>query len=357
MPQRVDDLRIRESKVLLPPVFLEEEMSTTEDAANTIQRARNDITKILQGRDGRLLVVVGPCSIHDPDAAREYATRLVKLRREHISEILLVMRVYFEKPRTTVGWKGLINDPHLDESFRINDGLRLARRLLLDLGEMGMPAGTEFLDMIIPQYLAGLVSWGAIGARTTESQLHRQLVSGLSCPVGFKNGTSGNVQIAVEALQSAAASHTFLGHTKYGQSAIFVTAGNPDCHVILRGGRDTTNYDTGAVELACKLLEDAGLCPQVMIDCSHANSRKDHNNQKLVCRSVIEQIQRGEQRIIGVMIESNLVAGAQRLEPGKPLVYGQSITDACIGWDETVNLFSELAAAVRSGRTLAKSVD
>ena len=357
MPQRVDDLRIRESKVLLPPAFLEEEMSTTEDAANTIQRARNDITKILQGRDRRLLVVVGPCSIHDPDAAREYATRLVKLRREHISEILLVMRVYFEKPRTTVGWKGLINDPHLDESFRINDGLRLARRLLLDLGEMGMPAGTEFLDMIIPQYLAGLVSWGAIGARTTESQLHRQLVSGLSCPVGFKNGTSGNVQIAVEALQSAAASHTFLGHTKYGQSAIFVTAGNPDCHVILRGGRGTTNYDAGAVEAACKLLEDAGLRPQVMIDCSHANSRKDHNNQKLVCRSVTEQIQRGEQRIIGVMIESNLVAGAQRLEPGKPLVYGQSITDECIGLDETVNLLSELAAAVSSGRTLAKSVD
>ena len=357
MPQRVEDLRIKESKVLLPPAFLEEEMSTTEQAASTVQRARNDIIKILQGKDRRLLVVVGPCSIHDPDAAREYARRLIKASGEFASEILLVMRVYFEKPRTTVGWKGLINDPHLDESFHINDGLRLARRLLLDLGEMGVPAGTEFLDMIIPQYLAGLVSWGAIGARTTESQLHRQLVSGLSCPVGFKNGTSGNVQIAVEALQSAAASHTFLGHTKYGQSAIFVTAGNPDCHVILRGGRDTTNYDAAAVEAACRLLQEAGLRPQVMIDCSHANSRKHHNNQKLVCRDVIEQIKRGEQKIIGLMIESNLVEGMQRLEPGKPLVYGQSITDECIGWDETVNLLGALAAAVRNARMLANSGD
>jgi 3-deoxy-7-phosphoheptulonate synthase len=355
MSQRVEDLRIRASKVLLPPAFLEEEMATSERAANTIHQARTDIVKILQGNDPRLLVVVGPCSIHDPDAAREYAGRLLKASREFASEILLVMRVYFEKPRTTVGWKGLINDPHLDESFRINDGLRLARRLLLDLGEMGMPAGTEFLDMIIPQYLAGLVSWGAIGARTTESQLHRQLVSGLSCPVGFKNGTSGNVQIAVEALQSAAASHTFLGHTKYGQSAIFVTAGNPDCHVILRGGRGTTNYDAAAVEAACKLLQEANLRPQVMIDCSHANSRKDHKNQKPVCRAVIEQIQRGEQGIIGVMIESNLVEGRQRLERGKPLIYGQSITDACIGWDETVNLLGELAAAVRGARTLTNS--
>jgi len=332
-------------------------MRTTESAANTIHKARTDIVKILQGYDPRLLVVVGPCSIHDPDAAREYAGRLVKASRQFASELLVVMRVYFEKPRTTVGWKGLINDPHLDESFRINDGLRLARRLLLDLGEMGMPAGTEFLDMIIPQYLAGLVSWGAIGARTTESQLHRQLVSGLSCPVGFKNGTSGNVQIAVEALQSAAASHTFLGHTKYGQSAIFVTVGNPHCHVILRGGRETTNYDAAAVEAACKLLEEADLRPQVMIDCSHANSRKDYKNQKLVCRDVIEQIKRGEQGILGVMIESNLVEGTQKLQPGKSLVYGQSITDECIGWDETVQLLGELAAAVHAARRLAKSGD
>jgi len=355
MPQRVEDLRIRESKVLLPPAFLEEEMSTTDVAATTVHKARTDIVKILQGTDRRLLVVVGPCSIHDPDAAREYSERLVKASHEFASEFVLVMRVYFEKPRTTVGWKGLINDPHLDESFRINDGLRLARRLLLDLGEMGMPAGTEFLDIIIPQYVAGLVSWGAIGARTTESQLHRQLVSGLSCPVGFKNGTSGNVQIAVEALQSAATSHTFLGHTKYGQSAIFVTAGNPDCHVILRGGRDTTNYDAVAVEAACKLLEEAGLRPQVMIDCSHANSRKDHKNQKFVCRDVIEQIKRGEQRIVGVMMESNLVEGAQKLDTGKSLVYGQSITDECIGWDETLQLLGELATAVRSARTVANS--
>lgn len=357
MPQRVEDLRIRESKVLLPPAFLEEEMSTTEGAANTVHRGRNDIVRILQGKDRRLLVVVGPCSIHDPDAAREYAGRLVKAGREFASEILLVMRVYFEKPRTTVGWKGLINDPHLDESFCINDGLRYARKLLLDLGEMGMPAGTEFLDLITPQYLAGLVSWGAIGARTTESQLHRQLVSGLSCPVGFKNGTSGNVQIAVEALQSAATSHTFLGHTKYGQSAIFVTAGNPDCHIILRGGRNTTNYDAASIEAACKLLEKASLRPQVMIDCSHANSRKDHKNQKVVCREVIEQVKRGEHRMIGVMMESNLVEGMQRLEPGKTLVYGQSITDECIGWDETLQLLGELAAAVRSARAVAKSGD
>ncbi|MBV8050014.1 MAG: 3-deoxy-7-phosphoheptulonate synthase [Acidobacteriaceae bacterium] len=355
MPQRVEDLRIKASKVLLPPAFLEEEMHTSESAAGTIHKARTEIVKILQGDDHRLLVVVGPCSIHDPDAAREYAGRLVKVSREFAPDILIVMRVYFEKPRTTVGWKGLINDPHLDESFRINDGLRLARRLLLDLGEMGMPAGTEFLDMIIPQYLAGLVSWGAIGARTTESQLHRQLVSGLSCPVGFKNGTSGNVQIAVEALQSAAASHTFLGHTKYGQSAIFVTAGNPDCHVILRGGRETTNYDSAAIESACKLLQQVDLRQQVMIDCSHANSRKDHRNQTTVCRAVIDQIKRGEQRIMGLMIESNLLAGAQRLDIGKPLVYGRSITDECIGWEETVDLLGELALAVRTTRRLIDS--
>ncbi len=260
------------------------------------------------------------------------------------------MRVYFEKPRTTVGWKGLINDPYLDESYRINDGLRLARRLLLDLAEMGVPAGTEFLDMISPQYVAELVSWGAIGARTTESQGHRQLASGLSCPVGFKNGTSGNVQIAIEAILSANHEHTFLGQSRYGQSAILFTGGNTDCHIILRGGRQTVNYDAASVEETCRLLEKAGLPARVMIDCSHANSGKDPARQPVVCRDVAGQIAGGDRRIVGVMLESNLVAGAQKLVPGKPLVYGQSITDGCIGWDETYTLLGELAQAVRTGR-------
>jgi 3-deoxy-7-phosphoheptulonate synthase len=260
------------------------------------------------------------------------------------------MRVYFEKPRTTLGWKGLINDPHLDETFRINDGLRLARHLLLDLADMGVPAGTEFLDMISPQYLASLVSWGAIGARTTESQVHRQLSSGLSCPVGFKNGTSGNVQIAIEAIVSAANPHTFLGHSKTGQSAILFTRGNPDCHIILRGGRQTTNYDAAAVAQTAEQMEKSGVAPRIMIDCSHANSNKDHTRQGLVCRNVAAQIAAGDRRILGVMLESNLVAGAQTLVPGKPLVYGQSITDACIDWDETHGLLKELAAAVHSAR-------
>jgi 3-deoxy-7-phosphoheptulonate synthase len=261
-----------------------------------------------------------------------------------------VMRVYFEKPRTTIGWKGLINDPYLDESFKINDGLRMARHLLLDLAEMGVPAGTEFLDIISPQYFVDLVSWGAIGARTTESQVHRQLVSGLSCPVGFKNGTSGNVQIAIDAIQSASGVHTFLGGTKHGQTAIFATTGNPDCHVILRGGRNLVNYDAASVETTSKQLEKAGLPPRIMIDCSHANSNKDYTRQTLVARDIAGQITAGDRRIIGVMIESNLVAGAQKLVPGKPLVYGQSLTDACLGWPETVETLRELAAAVRGAR-------
>jgi 3-deoxy-7-phosphoheptulonate synthase len=255
--------------------------------------------------------------------------------------------VYFEKPRTTIGWKGLINDPHLDESYKINDGLRLARHLLLDLAEIGIPAGTEFLDMVTPQYLAGLVSWGAIGARTTESQVHRQLVSGLSCPVGFKNGTSGNVQIAIEAVQSAAHPHSFLGHTKYGQSAIFSTSGNPNCHVILRGGRTTVNYDAESVAQVSALLEKAKLPARVMIDCSHANSNKDYRKQSSVCRDVAAQLARGNRNIVGLMLESNLVAGAQTLVAGEDLVYGQSITDACIGWDETLALLRELAGSVK----------
>jgi 3-deoxy-7-phosphoheptulonate synthase len=346
MFQPTDDLRIKWTKVVLPPVFLEEEMPTTEAAAATVLKARRDIAYILAGRDQRLIVVVGPCSVHDVDAAREYASRLKAAIAEFSDELCIVMRVYFEKPRTTVGWKGLINDPHLDQSYQINDGLRLARRLLLDLAEMGVPAGTEFLDMITPQYFAGLVSWGAIGARTTESQVHRQLVSGLSCPVGFKNGTSGDVQIAIEAVQSAAHPHTFLGHSKHGQSAIFVTTGNSDCHIILRGGSKQVNYTTEAVSDACAQLEKAGLPARVMVDCSHANSGKDHRRQSAVCREISTQISGGgDNQILGVMLESNLVAGAQKLEPGKPLVYGQSITDACIGWDETVDLLRELATA------------
>jgi 3-deoxy-7-phosphoheptulonate synthase len=350
MSHRTEDLRIQRTKVVLPPVFLEEELPTTAKAAGTVYQARTEITDILESKDQRLLVVVGPCSIHDPEAALEYAGLLKKASEPLRDDLCVVMRVYFEKPRTTLGWKGLINDPYLDGSFKINDGLRFARRLLVDLAELGVPAGTEFLDMIIPQYMVGLVSWGAIGARTTESQVHRELVSGLSCPVGFKNGTSGNVQIAVEAVQAAGHPHTFLGHTKYGQSAIFFTAGNPHCHVILRGGRKTTNYDSASIAQACSLLEKAGLAARVMIDCSHANSGKDYTRQPVVCRDVASQIAGGERRIIGVMIESNLVEGSQPLARGKPLTRGQSITDACLGWESTQQLLAELATAVRARR-------
>jgi 3-deoxy-7-phosphoheptulonate synthase len=344
---RTDDLRIQWTKVVLPPVFLEEELPTTDKAADTVHATREEICDILDGKDHRLLVVVGPCSIHDTKAAREYA-RLLRGSIDKLSnELCIVMRVYFEKPRTTVGWKGLINDPYLDQSYRINDGLRMARHLLLDLAESGVPAGTEFLDMVTPQYVAGLVCWGAIGARTTESQTHRQLVSGLSCPVGFKNATSGDVQIAIEALQSAAHPHTFLGHTKHGQSAIFVTAGNKDCHVILRGGRTVTNYDAKSVQAVCDQLLKANLPPRVMVDCSHANSHRDHTKQSAVCRDVAGQIANGDQRIIGVMLESNLISGAQKLGRPEELEYGKSITDACIGWDETSGLLEELASSVR----------
>ena len=343
----VEDLRIKWTKVVLPPIFLEEEMPITDRASRTIHDTRQNISRILAGSDPRLLVVVGPCSIHDPDAAREYGGLLQKAIAELSDTLQIVMRVYFEKPRTTVGWKGMLNDPHLDQSFMINDGLRAARRLLLDLAEMGVAGGTEFLDMISPQYVAGLVSWGAIGARTTESQVHRQLVSGLSCPVGFKNGTSGNVRIAIDAILSAAHSHTFLSHTKSGQSAIFATTGNPECHVILRGGRHKVNYTSESVQEVSELLEQAGLPARVMIDCSHSNSGKDYRRQPEVCRNVAEQVAGGDRRIIGVMLESNLVAGAQKLVPGKKPVYGQSITDACLGWDETLPLLRELAKAVR----------
>jgi 3-deoxy-7-phosphoheptulonate synthase len=347
---RTNDLRIKSTKVVLPPVFLEEELPVTEQASETVFQARNEIVDILNGSDTRLVVVVGPCSIHDPKAAREYAGLLKDAIEEFGKDLRIVMRVYFEKPRTTLGWKGLINDPHLDESFRINDGLRMARHLLLDLAEMGVPAGTEFLDMISPQYVAELVSWGAIGARTTESQVHRQLASGLSCPVGFKNGTSGNVQIAIEAILSAGHPHTFLGTSATGQSAILFTAGNPDCHIILRGGRQTTNYDAASVASTAEQMEKAGIQPRIMVDCSHANSGKDHRRQGAVCSEVATQIAAGDRRIVGVMLESNLVAGSQNLVNGKTLTYGQSITDACIDWTETHGLLAELAAAVRAGR-------
>jgi len=375
---RTDDLRIQSIEVVVAPAVLERELPETDSASATIYQAREAIREILRGTEGppggrqgepgrkeglpgrrqgepgrkdhRLLVVVGPCSIHDPKAARDYAQHLKSAIDELSQDLLIVMRVYFEKPRTTVGWKGLLNDPHLDQSFHINDGLRIARHLLLDLAEMGVPAGTEFLDTFTPQYVAGLVSWGAIGARTTESQVHRQLVSGLSCPVGFKNGTSGDTQVAVEAILSAAQPHTFLGHTKEGRSAIFVTTGNSDCHIILRGGRNTVNYTADAVASVCEQLKKAGLPERVMIDCSHANSNKDYKRQPIVCRDVAQQIASGAGHILGVMLESNLVAGAQKLVPGLPLVYGQSITDACIGWDETLPLLRELASAVRAAR-------
>jgi 3-deoxy-7-phosphoheptulonate synthase len=350
MFQPIEDIRIKWTKVVLPPVFLEEEMPVSETAAATIADAREEIKGILNGSDDRLLVLAGPCSIHDDKAAREYAGLLKGAVDEFSRDLRIVMRVYFEKPRTTIGWKGLINDPHLDQSYKINDGLRLARHLLLDLADMGVPTGTEFLDMISPQYIAGLVSWGAIGARTTESQVHRQLVSGVSCPVGFKNATSGDVQVAIDAILSAAYSHTFLGHTKHGQSAIFVTTGNPDCHIILRGGLKTVNYTAACVADTAARMEQAGVAPRIMIDFSHANSGKDYRRQGIVCHDVAAQIAAGDKRIMGVMIESNLVAGAQKLVPGQPLVYGQSITDGCIDWPETRGLLEELAAAVRVRR-------
>ena len=347
-----EDIRIKWTKVVLPPVFLEEERPTSDAASSTIFDARHEIANILGGSDDRLLVLAGPCSIHDVKAGREYAALLQGAIAGLSADLRIAMRVYFEKPRTTIGWKGLINDPYLDQSYKINDGLRLARHLLLDLAEMGVPTGTEFLDMISPQYTAGLVSWGAIGARTTESQVHRQLVSGVSCPVGFKNATSGDVQVAIDAILSASYSHTFLGHTKLGQSAIFVTSGNPDCHIILRGGRKTVNYTAEAVADTAQRMERAGIPPRIMIDFSHANSGKDYRRQGEVCHDVAAQIAAGNRNIMGVMIESNLVAGAQKLEAGKPLVYGQSVTDGCIDWAETRALLEELAAAVRARRNL-----
>lgn len=344
-----DDVRIRELKELLPPAHLLREFPCEERIADLIFNARQSLHRILRGMDDRLIVVIGPCSIHDTRAALEYAQRLVEQRKRFAGELEIVMRVYFEKPRTTVGWKGLINDPYLDNSFKINDGLRTARELLVQINALGLPAGTEYLDMISPQYIADLISWGAIGARTTESQVHRELASGLSCPVGFKNGTDGNVKIAVDAIKAASQPHHFLSVTKGGHSAIVSTAGNEDCHVILRGGK-TPNYDAASVEAACSAIGKLGLAARLMIDASHANSEKKHENQIPVCANIGRQVAAGDERIIGVMVESHLVAGRQDLKDGCELTYGQSVTDACIGWDDSVRVLEGLAEAVRQRR-------
>jgi len=346
---RTDDLRIREMKELLPPSHLIRELSCSEKAATTAADARNALHRILHGQDDRLMVVIGPCSIHDTKAAMEYANRLVKERARFAGELEIVMRVYFEKPRTTVGWKGLINDPYMDNSFRINDGLRMARELLLNINELGLPAGTEFLDVISPQYIADLISWGAIGARTTESQVHRELASGLSCPVGFKNGTDGNVKIAVDAIKAASQPHHFLSVTKGGHSAIVSTSGNEDCHVILHGGK-TPNHNAASVEQACKDIAANGLASRLMIDTSHANSSKKPENQIPVCADIAKQVAGGDTRIVGVMVESHLVAGRQDLIPGKELTYGQSVTDGCISWEDSLGVLEGLAEAVKQRR-------
>jgi 3-deoxy-7-phosphoheptulonate synthase len=319
------------------------------DSTQNILQTRAAIHRILHGSDDRLLVVVGPCSIHDTKAGLEYAKRLLVLRENLQADLQIVMRVYFEKPRTTVGWKGLINDPHLDGSYDINEGLETARKFLLDVNELGMPAAMEFLDTITPQYTADLVSWGAIGARTTESQVHRELASGLSCPVGFKNGTDGNVRVAIDAIKTAETPHHFLSFTKEGKAAIFSTNGNEDCHIILRGGK-TPNYDAASVEAACKSLVTAGLAARLMVDCSHANSQKDYKLQKNVAQDIAGQVSEGETRIMGVMLESHLNEGRQEHSPGCELEYGKSITDACLGWDETVQVLNMLAESVRARR-------
>ena len=350
MPYPTEDIRIQSIREVSTPATVREELPLTESAARLVYETREAVHQVLAGEDDRLVVIAGPCSIHDPVAAMDYGRHLLRLRERLASELILIMRVYFEKPRTTVGWKGLINDPGLDESFQIDRGLRIARRLLLELAEAGVPAATEYLDIISPQYISDLVSWGAIGARTTESQVHRELASGLSCPVGFKNGTDGNIQIAIDAIRSASRPHHFLSLTKQGRSAIYITTGNPDCHVILRGGKNGPNFDAASVRQAVEGLRKAGLPPRLMIDCSHANSRKQPERKVQVAHEVAAQIAGGSEAIMGVMLESHLVAGRQDVVPGRPLTYGQSITDACIGWDDTQTLLLELADAVRKRR-------
>jgi len=349
MHHNTDDVRISAIKELLPPVALLERFPITQEASDCVFGARNSIHKILNNDDDRLLVIIGPCSIHDPQAALEYAKKLLPLREKYKDTLEIVMRVYFEKPRTTVGWKGLINDPFMDDSFNINDGLRLARKLLLDLNNMGMPASSEYLDMISPQYIADLISWGAIGARTTESQVHRELASGLSCPVGFKNSTDGTIKTALDAIGAASAPHHFLSVTKFGHSAIIATQGNPDCHIILRGGKQP-NYSAQDVATVKAGLDKAGLDQNIMIDFSHANSSKQYKKQMEVCSDVSQQISGGEKAVFGVMVESHLVEGRQELVDGKAATYGQSITDACIGWPDSEALLQQLSDAVITRR-------
>lgn len=344
-----DDVRINEVKELLPPIAILERFPASENAAATVFNARQSIHNILARQDDRLLVVIGPCSIHDPKAALEYGQRLVALRERYQDQLEVVMRVYFEKPRTTVGWKGLINDPYMDNSFKLNDGLRTARKLLVDLNDSGMPTAGEFLDMITPQYVADMMCWGAIGARTTESQVHRELASGLSCPVGFKNGTDGTIKVAIDAIGAANAPHHFLSVTKFGHSAIVSTKGNPDCHIILRGGREP-NYSASHVAQISEQLKKAKLVDNIMIDFSHANSSKQYQRQMDVANDVAEQVAAGNKAIFGVMVESHLVEGRQDLIEGQALCYGQSITDACIGWDDTERLLAVLNQSVIARR-------
>ena len=352
---QTDDQRIKDITVLPPPEHLVRFFPIQGSAVEKlISDTRHKIHNIMAGKDDRLLVIIGPCSIHDPAAAVDYARRLKVQREKYADTLEIVMRVYFEKPRTTVGWKGLINDPYLDESFRIDEGLRIARQLLIEINRQGLPAASEFLDVISPQYLGDLIAWGAIGARTTESQVHRELASGLSAPIGFKNGTDGNIKIATDAIQAAAGGHHFLSVHKNGQVAIVQTNGNPDCHVILRGGK-TPNYDADSVAAACKELEKAKLNPSLMVDCSHANSSKQHEKQLEVARDIGRQISGGSRSIFGVMVESHLTAGAQKFTPGKDdagaLEYGKSITDACLGWDDSLDALAVLSDAVKARRS------
>ncbi|SMG64043.1 phospho-2-dehydro-3-deoxyheptonate aldolase [methanotrophic bacterial endosymbiont of Bathymodiolus sp.] len=347
-----DNLRIRETKEVMAPVQTHEELPLTQVAAKTTTEARAAAHDILTDQDDRLLVIVGPCSIHDTEAALEYAQKLKVLKDELQQDLHIVMRVYFEKPRTTVGWKGLINDPDIDDSFNINKGLRVARKLLLDLNTLGIPAATEYLDLITPQYISDLIAWGAIGARTTESQCHRELASGLSCPVGFKNATDGTIAIANDAINAAMRPHHFLSVTSAGHSAIFSTTGNEDAHIILRGGSDGPNYDAVSVDQVAQSMQKADLKANIMIDLSHANSLKQCQRQLLVAEDVAEQVAGGDQRIMGVMIESHLKSGRQDIVPGQPLVYGQSITDGCIDWADTEILLKDLALAVQKRRTV-----
>lgn len=342
-----DDLRIKQQHPLIPPAILIEELPVNENIVDLVTTARQQAADIITGKDKRLLVIVGPCSIHDSAAAIDYAQKLAMLRQQLNKQLCIIMRVYFEKPRTRVGWKGLINDPDLDGRFRINHGLRIARKLLLDINALGLPAGTEFLDTIIPQYLSDLIAWGAIGARTTESQIHRELASGLSMPIGFKNGTTGNTTIAIDAIAAANQPHHFLGVTKHGIPAILATTGNPDCHVILRGSDQGPNYQAEFVAKVSQALATSHLTPRVMIDCSHGNSNKDYRRQAVVLKDICQQLNAGATTICGIMLESNLLAGNQPLKDKGSLTYGQSITDACIGWDETVELLNELASSSR----------